>query len=217
MSITLLLFFVLNFIISWFNAWSVGRSWAETKALGGLSRFMAWCGAVMSASGFTWCYLVLVCLIGGAIPGKYHLPDKYAEAIFRIGYLIIILPVIGSGVAITIQSWAYFWKERNFKSGAVAGWNTFADIYNVYQACHAIPESFGFLKNLWDSEDSDDDAKSKLFMLLVAAAILCVVGGCLTTAAIVRSTAKRVAIDEGQRVRAARRHREWGDEPAYGN
>jgi hypothetical protein len=92
MSIILLFLVLLNFVISWFNAWSVGRGWAETKVAGGFARFMSWCGAIMSASGFTWCYLVIICIVGQLIPGRYHLPDKYAEGVFRLGYLIIILP-----------------------------------------------------------------------------------------------------------------------------
>lgn len=187
MSAMLLLLVLLNFGISWFNAWSVGRSWAETKAAGGLARFMAWMGAIMSASGFTWVYLVILTLINNAIPWKYQLPPQYAEGMFRLGYLIIILPVIGSGLAITVQSWMYFWRNRNWKSGAVAGWNTFADIYNIYTAARAIPESLSFLGNLFDSDD-DDDAKSFFGKLMIALAILAVIGGIVTTAAIINIT-----------------------------
>lgn len=209
MSITLFIFFVINFIISWVNAWSCGRGWAESKRAGGLYHFMNWMGAIMSACGFTWCYLVILTLAGQAIPPSVvyhghslHLPDRYATAIFGIGYLMIIVPVIGSGIAITIQSWAYFWKERNFRSGAVAGWNTFADIYNIYEACHAVPEIFGFLKDLWGSEDESPDVKTFIFGLLIAAAVVCVVGGILTTAAIIRTTARNVARAEMPRWRA---------------
>lgn len=202
MSPILFIFLIINFAISWFNAWSVGRSWAETKAIGGLARFMAWCGGIMSASGFTWCYLVILMLINACTAGsKYHLPDKYAEGVFRLGYLIIILPVIGSGIAITIQSWAYFWKERNFKNGALAGWNTFADVYNIYTAARAIPESLSFLSSLFKSDSRDSDGKGRLVMWVILLAILCVLGGILTTIAIVRSTAKRVALQETYRMR----------------
>jgi hypothetical protein len=193
MSAILILFLLLNFTISWFNAWSVGKGWVETKALGGFARFMSWMGAIMSASGFSWCYLVLLCLVGQAIPGKYHLPDKYAEAIFRIGYLIIVLPVIGSGTAITVQSWMVFWRERTFKNGAVTAWNTFADVYNIYTAVRAIPESLSWLGDLWDAESEDSDGKSKLFFLLILAAIMCIVGGIVTTTVIVRLTARNHA------------------------
>jgi hypothetical protein len=198
MSIILLFLVLLNFVISWFNAWSVGRGWAETKVAGGFARFMSWCGAIMSASGFTWCYLVIICVVGQLIPGRYHLPDKYAEGVFRLGYLIIILPILGSGLAITIQSWMYFWKERNWKSGAVAGWNTLADIYNIYQAASAIPESLSFLGNLFSNEDDDED-NSFWVRLVIALAILCVIGGIVTTTTIVLTTARKTAKAELKR------------------
>lgn len=200
-TIILALLLVWNFFVSILNAWSCGRSWAEAKAMGGMARFMEWCCAIMSACGFTWCYLVLFVLIGQAIPGKYHLPDKYANAVFAIGYLIIILPVLGSGIAMTIQSWSYFWRERNFKNGAVAGYNSFAQIYNTYEAVHAIPECFSILKNVWDTEDSDDAGKSLLFALLVTVAIACLIGGILTTTLIIRCTARSVAQDQMVRAR----------------
>lgn len=196
MSILLIFFLLLNLAISAFNAWSVGRGWVESRTAGGLARFMSWMGATMSACGFTWCYLVLICFVGHAIPGKYHLPDKYAEGIFRLGYLFMILPLIGSGLAITVQSWMYFWRERCFSSGAVATWNTFADIYNIYEACSAIPESFGFLKDLFNSsEDDDEDSGNSAFLLklMVGLAILAVIGGIVTTVSIVMVTARGVA------------------------
>lgn len=39
--IPLALLVALNFGISWFNAWSVGRSWADSRAIGGSLRTLA--------------------------------------------------------------------------------------------------------------------------------------------------------------------------------
>lgn len=201
MSAVIIFLLLFNFAVSWFNAWSVGRSWNETKAVGGVARFMAWCGAIMSASGFTWSYLVLLVLANMVMPHKWQLPPKYVDAMFSAGYLIIILPVIGSGIAITVQSWSYFWRERNFKNGAVAGYNTFADVYNIYEAAHAIPESFSMIKNAFKGgDDEDDDVRGRLALIAIALAVLAVVGGCLTTAAIIRSTARKTA--QSQKFRA---------------
>ena len=58
------LIFVLNFAISWWNAYVCGKVWAETKAVGGWRRFMAWVTAVMSGLGFSWCYLIVVAVVG---------------------------------------------------------------------------------------------------------------------------------------------------------
>ena len=52
------LVWVLNFGISVWNAYAVGKVWVEARLAGGWHRFMCWMGAVMSACGFTWCYSV---------------------------------------------------------------------------------------------------------------------------------------------------------------
>ena len=192
----IILFLVLNFVISIFNSWAVGRSWVETKAVGGIARFMSWMGATMAAVGFSWCYLVILAFAAGP-DGFNKLPANYVEAMFSLGYLIIIGPCIGSGIAITIQSWAYFWRKRTFGSGAVAGWNTFADVYNIYQAAHYVPSAWDHVKDLLfpkkrDSSSSSDNALARIAIFL---AIMAVVGGILTAAAIIRTVAERTAAD----------------------
>ena len=47
----ILLLWLFNFVVSWFNAYSVGSVWDSAKARGGMARFMAWMGATMAASG----------------------------------------------------------------------------------------------------------------------------------------------------------------------
>ena len=134
-----------------------------------------------------------------AHPGTYMplLPDPYLQGFYALGYLAIIIPIIGSCIAITIQSWAHFYRRRTFLNGAVASYNTFADIYNVVSAFRNVPQAFSIVGDLFSgsgsksSRDSDsDDLKGKLLMLMVVLVILCVVGGVLTTAAIIRSTAR---------------------------
>lgn len=179
---------ILNFGISVFNAWSVGRSWIETRQMGGLPRFMAWMGAIMSASGFTWVYLVVLALI---VQSFGYLPMKYIQAMLSLGYLVIIGPVLGSGLAITVQSWSYFWRERSLKRGAISGWNTFAQLYNTYEAISAVPDALKSVMEAFKDSDSDSDNKYRtLVILLVICALL---GGALTTALIIRATSRAVA------------------------
>jgi len=193
---------VVNFAISVFNAWSVGRSWVETKAAGGWPRFMAWMGAVMSACGFTWVYLIILALIAQSF-GK--LPEVYVDAALKLGYLVIILPVLGSGLAITIQSWAHFWRERNLRSGAITGWNTFAQAYNMYEAASAIPDAVrDVYKVLGGKDKDDDDGKAKAAVLLIV--ILALTAGVLTTAAIIRVTA-RTRVEQTRRKFGPRTYR----------
>ena len=187
------LFLILNFAISILNAWGVGRTWVETKVVGGFPRFMAWMAATMSAVGFTWCYLVILAFAAG--PNGFHkLPANYVDAMFSLGYLIIILPCIGSGTAITLDSWAHFWRKRNIGNGALAAYNTFADIYNVYQAVRYVPKAWDTVKDLLfpKKRDSSNGFAGIAIMLALAA----VFGGILTTSAIVRTVSERTAADK---------------------
>jgi hypothetical protein len=187
------LFLVLNFVISIFNAWGVGRSWVETKVVGGLPRFMAWMGATMSAVGFTWCYLVILAFFAGP-EGFNKIPANYVDAMFSLGYLIIIFPCLGSGIAITIDSWAYFWRKRTIGSGALAAYNTFADLYNIYEAARFVPKAWGTVIDLLNPKKRDKSSSS-FAGIAITLALAAVLGGILTTAAIVRTVSERTASD----------------------
>jgi len=195
------LLLVLNFGISIFNSVVTGASWVETKAAGGWARFMSWMGATMAACGFTWCYLAVLALLAGP-GGLSRLPPRYVDAMFSLGYLTIIGPLIGSGIAITIQSWAHFWRKRSFASGAVAGYNTFADVYNIYEAAHYVPTAWDTVKDVLfpskkssssSSSSSDDDSDSSLAGIAILLAVIAVLAGVVTAAAIIRTVAERTA------------------------
>ncbi len=176
--------FILNFAISWFNAWAVGKSWLESKAAGGFVHFVTWCGAIMSACGFTWCYSIVIAIAATHIPYKGHMLLTAAQAggVMELAYLAIILPVIGSGIGITISSWQNYLRNRSFVNGGVAGYNTFANIYNVYEASRAMPMIFKDLGKLFKG----DNNRTKWIIILASVAVL---GGSLTTFAIIQSSA----------------------------
>ncbi len=187
-AMVVLILIALNFGISWFNAYSVGRSWADSKAIGGWPRFMVWCGAVMSASGFTWCYLVLVFLSAEALG---FLPVKSVRIALELGYAVVILPVLGSGIAIWMDSLTTAWRRRDAASVGVAGWNTFAMAHDTYEAATTLPRIFTDLGGAFSG--TDDDAEAMLSALAIQVVVLVLCGGILTTTAIIRSTARRYA------------------------
>ena len=189
LEIFVLILLVLNFGISWFNAYSVGRSWADSKAIGGWPRFMVWCGAVMSASGFTWCYLVGLILIATATG---LLPMRYVHVALQLGYVVIILPVLGSGIAIWMDSVTTAWRRRDAASIGRAGWNTFAIAHDTCEAATTLP---GIFKDLGStlSERDDDGAEGKLFYLATLIVVLVLCSGIFTTMTIIRSTARKYA------------------------
>ncbi len=187
---------ILNFVISWFNAWSVGKTWAETKQVGGWIHLVNWAAAIMSACGFTWVYLTILSIIAG-IGG--WLPYEYIEGMQSLGYLIIILPVLGSGITLTVHSWVRAWRERNFRSVGVAGWNTFAQTYNTVRAVSAIPDALGnVLKIFGGRRKKGQEALVLLALLLI---VLALVGGTLTTIFIIRTTMRKHAENMQDKIR----------------
>ena len=98
----------LNLVISFLNARNVGHVWAESKAVGGWIRLLAWCGAIQSAAGFTFVYAVVV---GYIAVSTGYLPTAMLGVMMNLIYIMIIVPLIGSGIFITIQSWIAFGRR----------------------------------------------------------------------------------------------------------
>ncbi|MDP3966093.1 MAG: hypothetical protein Q8Q04_01010 [archaeon] len=146
--------------------------------MGGWTRLLIWCAVIMSACGFTWVYLTIITAI---LLGFGWLSPRAGEVMFSLGYLIIIGPVIGSGFGIWIHSLVQAYKTKRFGDVAVAGWNTFAQVHNIYNAAKEVPSAW---KSVVDGLKGDsDDTKGVAILLIV---ILAVAGGALTTAGIAR-------------------------------
>ena len=190
----LLILFLLiwNFGISWLNCWFVGKTWAESKAAGGWARLVVWAAAVMGTCGFAWCNLLIVGFLFsdhvGLLPAKYILHDKQLELLWNMGYVLIIFPILGSGLAIWADSIKQAYKNRDGLSIGVAGYNTFAMAHNTYEAAKFLPTAFEKIgKSL---EDSDN----KGLMLTIYAALAVSFGGAIALAYfIIHTTAVKVA------------------------
>jgi hypothetical protein len=204
MQITMIiLVWILNFAISWLNAWGCGKSWNETRAAGGGMHLLNWCGAIMSAAGFTWCYLVIAGAVGSVWPVEQDdgtmaplLSQTALQAFADLGYLIIIGPILGTGIIIMLNSWAEFWRRRTFGSGVVAGWNTFANVSNVYDAVQYVPKASKGVGSFFDSDSKD---KGLVLFLVLGAAL----GGILTTRAIILSVMRSTAVERSFRYQEA--------------
>ncbi len=186
--LVLFLLLVLNFAISWWNAYSAGRGWTEVKYVGGWPRVVTWCAVVMSACGFTWVYLTLLTIAAVAFN---FISVESADVMFNLGYLIIILPVLGSGFGLWANSLINAYKRRSFGSIGIAGWNTFAQARNIYSAARYAPGAFDSVMNFFLKGKSRKGRESALILLLV---ILALSGGALTTTAIVRKADRENAL-----------------------
>lgn len=184
----IVLVWCLNFGISWWNARAVGSAWAYGKTAGIGVKLLLWSGAIMSACGFTWCYLIPLSLAAGALE---ILPWEYVYGSLNLGYLIIIGPVLASGLVIMVHSWKRAWEKRSLMNYGVAGWNTFAQVHNTVRAMQTIPAAFDGVAKLFKGGSGNGKGKAQLMMVVLVA--LCLVGGIATTVALIRSSARRNA------------------------
>jgi hypothetical protein len=183
------LVWVVNFAISIWNAYAVGKVWVEARVAGGWRRFMCWVGAVMSASGFTWCYLIFLGLTA------HHfgwLTDEQVGAALDLGYVLLLPFVLFGGYAITFDSWAQAFRRGGFLNYGAAAWNTYASIHNTYSAWRNLSGAFTSLGNFFgdrrrrDRNRNGDRGGIIVVILLVALALL---AGVLSTAVIIRRAA----------------------------
>jgi hypothetical protein len=162
-ALLLILLMAFNFAISWWNARVAGQIWQETKAIGGWIRVVAWSAAVQSACGFTCCFAIV--LIGGS--GLLHLINSHTmTAGLNLMYITIIFPLLGSGLAITIQSWITAYRERDFLSMGVATYNTFAMGWDTVDAFQNLGPAFSSVTKFFASDDDDEDFDAKAFIVI---------------------------------------------------
>ena len=166
----IILMWLLNFAISAWNAYAVGRAWAETKVAGGWPRFMAWMGAVMSASGFSWCYLILLVLVAHA--GGW-LDAEATNVAISLGYILLIPGILFSGLMITLDSWRRAFRNGGILNYGVAAYNTYAQVHNTMSAINSFGGAARTVFDFFGSGDrdrrssSDDDAKGWVMILVV--------------------------------------------------
>lgn len=184
---------LLNLVISFFNARSAGQVWAESKAVGGWIRLLVWCGAIQAAIGFTYVYAFVIGYIAVSFG---YLPVQLLNVFASLMYLMIIVPVIGTGIIITIQSWISVARDRSLMNIGTAGWNTFATAYNTYNAIQSFGPALDTVANglgglFGDDGDSDDSAYR---VILLAAIVL--LAGVMTTVVIVRRYEASLPVSE---------------------
>jgi hypothetical protein len=114
-------------------------------------------------------------------------------------YLMIIVPAIGSGIIITIQSWINFAREKSLMNLGVAGWNTFAQAYNTYNAIQSFGPALDTVQEgLGGLFDGDGDSDNSTMRVLLLAAII-LLAGVMTTTVIIRRYEASLPVSEAVR------------------
>jgi hypothetical protein len=143
-------------------------------------------GAVMSASGFTWCYLSFLALTAAHFG---WLTEEQVMAALNLGYILLIPFILFSGYAVTLDSWAQAYRRGGFLNYGAAAWNTYASIHNTYSAWRNMGGAFASLGNLFGKGRRDRDESPSPIILVILLVALALLGGIITTAVIIRRVA----------------------------
>jgi hypothetical protein len=197
----LALILCLNAGISYWNAYVCGKSWEESKAVGGPIRFLVWCGAIQSAIGFSSVLILPLIFLAHVVVPDYF-TDVYFNGAINLWYLTIIFPALGTGFAIMIESWVAAYRDRSLLSIGGAAWNTFAQVHNTMGAVENIGSAFGSVKgafaSVFEFPSDSDDAKAKAAIIglatMVAIVVIALMGGAFITAAIIHRYAGTVPL-----------------------
>jgi hypothetical protein len=185
-SAMIILILVLNVAISFLNAYVCGRSWQESKAVGGILRLVVWCTAIQSALGFSSVVLLfLIYLAHDYVPGYFT--DVYFKGALNLWHLTIIFPVIGAGLSVTIESWVAVYRDASLSRLGNAAWNSFAQIRNMNSAVENMGGEFSSAGDPFKfASDADDDGKDAGLAIMLSLVSVALLGGSLITAAIIR-------------------------------
>jgi hypothetical protein len=173
----LIMMLVLNSGIAWWNARTAGRSWLEARTLGGWVWILTWCTVIQAAAGFTSVFGILLAVAAGAL----HLLSRHGVHLaMGLSYLLVLFPILGSGLLITLSSWQIAFREKNISSLSVVAYNSLAMAYNTASAIEHVPSLWQSLRSMTAndkaSKDSDDDSWTIIGIALTALAA----GVCLT-------------------------------------
>jgi len=197
-SIWLVFILALNFGVSWLNARTCGRAWVESKAVGGSIRFLVWCGAIQSAIGFSSVFLLPLLFVANAIAPEYFTGDQLDAAV-SLWYLTIIVPALGTGLLITIESWIAAYRERSLANIGVAAYNTLVQVHNTMGAINSFGPALNAVGKAFSSvAASRGDAKGKAavlgIMIAVAVVAISLSAGVVLTAALIHRYAATVPL-----------------------
>ena len=182
---------VVNFLISWWNARTVGKMWSESKAMGGFPRVLAVSGYIMSVAGFTMVYVTILILLIGNFGPSFGLDSADANMLLNLvsdlSYILIVMAILPTGIIIWINSLITFWRHKSLRTGGVALWNTFATVSNTINAARNVPSAINGLKRAFSNNDRGSGNILILGIIIVLAAVL---GGYFTASAIIHKQDK---------------------------
>jgi hypothetical protein len=162
---TIFLIFSLLFTlgISWLNAHAAGAENAQSKLEGGFSRLLFWSTAAMSAIGFSSLFMFASLATLSLFLPTESLPT-FTKLTSSLWYVLVLVPLLGSGMVITMHSWLAWYREKTVLNSLIAGYNTYAQVKNSWGAVNLLGDALEAVSKpfeaLWSGTSGDDDSGS---------------------------------------------------------
>lgn len=190
----IVLIWIVNCGISFWNAMMAGVVWVEFMAMGGWNRLLVWMVALMSGIGFSWCFLIVI--VFGLHHWYPHLMDTSGvKAALSLGYLLLVSGLLCAGFVIWLDSLAQAWRERDAPSIGAAAWNTYAQLHNTYEAIDGIPDAFREVASFFlDGVGSSDDEIGVAGVCILAVVVGAFGMGICTTVVLIKRFAGTVPL-----------------------
>lgn len=187
---------IINTAISFWNARVCGLAWKDIPVMGTFTRLVLYSAATMSAIGFS-----SVVLIFSSVVLSLFLDAQQTALLLswssKLFYVMVIVPVLGTGLIITLHSWISLWKERSWMNLATTSWNTFAQIKNSYNAYHSLGPALESVSDMFGAimtSDGEDGSKAAVARLAVALVLVSIVGGVFITVLIIKHYMSKASI-----------------------
>lgn len=190
----------LNVLISIWNCYAVGSAWKDTMAMGGwFNKIVLKSAVIQSGVGFSMPILIILAFIAQVFLTSGEEPAltpeegrEMMEFIFSLWYVAVIIPILGSGLAIWAHSLRVAYRRRDFGSIATAGWNSFAQIHNTISAIDNLGGALGNVGELFSKGLSGDSGvKTKTLILGLLLVLVSLVAGFMIAFGLVRYFANR--------------------------
>lgn len=198
-SMLFILVMFLNVGISTWNCYAIGMCWKDVMALGsGFEKLLVWSAVIQSTVGFSLPVLLLLTKIAFWSMTFAQEPMFSAEeseiimkGIFSFWWLLVIFPVLGSGLAIWAHSVREAYLRRDFKSIAIAGWNTFAEVTNAISAFRNMGGALGDVSEFFSLVKEADGVKGKVIAFFFVLVIISLVAGYMIAIGLVKYFAEK--------------------------
>jgi hypothetical protein len=171
------LLLVVNVVISFLNARAIGPVWRHRGEMGWGLWLVVWSAAVQSAIGFSLPVMLLELL--GAYAAHW-LPVGGAKLAFSVWYVMVVVPLVGTGITLTANALVAAWKRPSARNVAASAWNVAVTADDFHHLAPAVQHASSAIGD-FDFSGGDDGEGVLAIVVVVGIVVIGLFSGALIT------------------------------------